>query len=85
MRIDFRHVGQFLVNIVSQHNILQPDINSGSNRQMTNNHPIGLSSVLMQDYHISQILVSAQSNQVLEHVTTSVDSLGIGHHDSHLL
>lgn len=52
---------------------------------MTDNHTIGLASMLMQHNHIRKILVSAQVNQILQHVTTSVDSFGIGDDNGHFL
>lgn len=48
MRIDLRHCLQFLVDIVSQHNILKAKVESWPNRQVAKDESIGLATMLMQ-------------------------------------
>ena len=60
MWVNLRHIGQLLINIMPQDNILQPKIYGGPHRQMANNHTIGLPPMLMQNDHIRQVLIPAQ-------------------------
>lgn len=85
MWINFRHVWKFLIDIVSQHYILQSNVNRRPNREMTDDHTIRLASMLMQHNHIRKIFVSAQVNQIFQDITTSVDSFSIGDDNGHFL
>lgn len=85
MGIDLGHIGQLLIDVVSEDDILQTEIDSWAHRQVRDNHAIGLAAVLVEDYHVSQVLVATQVHQVIQHIPTPVDSLRVGHHNSHLL
>lgn len=85
VRVCFRHVGYLLLDVVSQHHVLQPEVDSRPYRQMAQDHAVGHASVLVQNDHIGQVFVQAQADQVLHDVGAPVDALGIGDHDGHLL
>jgi len=52
VRVDLRHVRQLLIDVVSQNHILQPEIDSRPDRQVADNHPVRLSSMLVQYDHV---------------------------------
>lgn len=83
VRVDFWHVRQLLVNIMSQDDILQAKVYCRPNREMRDNHTIWLASMLMENDHVSEVFVPAQIHQIFQHIPTPVDSLSIGHDDGH--
>ena len=47
-----------------EHDILKSNVYGGSNREMGDDHTVWLSSVLMENDHISEVFVSTQIDEV---------------------
>ena len=67
----------FLIDVMPENHILQPKVRCGAQREMTNYHPIWLTSMLMQNNHISQPFSLAQVHQVFHHIPSPIDSFRV--------
>lgn len=85
MRIGLGHVRDLVLHVVSEHDILESEVDCGSDWKMTEHQTIRHTPMLMKHDQIGQILTETKLNKVLHHIRTSIDPLSIRNYNSHLL
>jgi hypothetical protein len=74
-----------VLDIMSQDHIVQCEERRWSMREVRNNHAVGLSTVLVQDDQIRDIVCFAGIDNLLHDVSSTVDTLRVGEDKTHLL
>ena len=77
--------GLFCVYVMPHNHIAQPEVRRGPVRKVADDEAVGVAAMLVQNDEVSHLIFLAGLNYFLRSVAATIDALGVGHEQAHLL